>query len=348
MRARYFGPGIGLAVWLWSIVGAAQTTPGRVSLRWSAPDECPDDVQFVHQVEALLGRSLSDSSEQALTVHASVQGNAALGYSATLLFSGVRGLDERSLQHPQCEKLAEASALVVALALDPERVRATQHARDAPDELPGAPPPAATDTALAAATPSVVAVQPAPMVRPAPAAGREHGQPVRSVRVALHGVAGAGPLPNFGAGVEAAIGWHKRSFEADLLGRYWLPRESPVNVAPSASLELGLATLGLRGCWLPRAGYWSFAACLGGDLGDLRATGLGVENPREPHALYAAAVGALRVSYARYRIEPEAGFELSGALARPRFGVTADGQGRETFRPEAWGFSVFCGLAFEL
>ena len=347
MDARWFGLWIGLGLWPSSGVGAAQTTPGRVSLRWSAPDECPDDIHVVHEVEGLLGQSLLESSEQSLGVRVVVQGSSALGYSAKISFSGPRGNDERALEHPDCEKLAQASALIVALAIDPERVRATQRARYIPGEAPVASPPAATAEARAAVMPSPVAVRPAPGCDVAPASP-ELREPARNIRFAVHGVAGAGPLPNFGAGLEAAIGWHHRNLEADLLGRYWVPRSSELNVLPSASLDVALSTLGVRGCFQPLAGVWSFSACLGGDVGDLRASGRGVENPRTAQTLYAAAAGAVRVSYARYRLEPEGGFELSGALARPRFGVTENGQSTETFRPGAWGFNVFGGFAFEL
>src|SRR5882757_1389028 len=130
-----------MAHWCWRVlvalgallvVGMASAAggAGHVSLRWAAPDECPDDVQLVHDVEALLGQSLLDAGEQALVVRAVVRSEAG-GYSAALHFSSAQGEEERQLEHPSCDKLVQAVALVIALAIDPERVRATQSARAA-------------------------------------------------------------------------------------------------------------------------------------------------------------------------------------------------------------------------
>jgi hypothetical protein len=315
----------------------------------AAPDECPDDVRLVHAIETLLGQRLPDAEEPPLlTARVHVQGSRDHGYAAKLSFTSAEGDEDRYLEHPSCEKLLDAVALVVALTIDPERVRATQRARDAekesaaqesaPIEPQAAPPPVALEAAPA----------PRETRETPPFQALERHESLRGVRLALHGIAGAGPLPGFGVGSEAALGWHHQSFRAEALGRYWLTRQEPVNIAPSAQLELGLATLGARACWLPLRGTWQFSACAGGDIGDLRGDGLGVENPRTRHARYSDVSGDLQVAYLRSPLAPEGGLELTGALDRPAFGVVENGRGSEVFRPAAWGFSAFFGLAFEL
>jgi hypothetical protein len=338
----------GLALLFGAHAARAQTGPSRVSLRWAAPDECPDDVRLVHAIEGLLGEALPDAGEQSLlTVHVNVHGGSDAGYAAKLSFTSPQGSEDRFLEHPSCEKLVDAVALVVALAIDPERVRATQRARDAQPEVmrQGAAraEPVAVAPAVAPILPTPDAARDAPPLR-AP----DEREPLRGMRLALHGVTGAGPLPSFGAGVEAALGWHRGSFRAEALGRYWVPRDTAVNVAPSATLELELATLGARACWLPLRGAWQLAACVGGDIGQLRGDGLGVESPRTRAARYSAVSAGFEVAYARSRLAPEGGLELSGALERPPFGVRDDGRDSQVFRPAAWGFNVFFGLAFEL
>ena len=348
MLPRCFGFWVGLALWQVGGVAAAQAAADRVSMRWSAPDECPDDVQIVHEVEGLLGQSLSLLPDQAFTVRANVQGNAAQGYTAQLSFTSAQGTEQRELEHSDCQKLLQGVALVVALAIDPERVRTTQATRAADHEAPATLSPALPIASAASAPPPAFPARVTDTDRGmCPASPARAEQPL-GIRLALHGVAGAGPLPGFGGGVEAAIGWQQRRFAAEVLGRYWVSRDTAVGFAPDAKLELSLVTLGARGCGRVPAGSWLLSACAGGDLGDLRATGLGVENSRTPHELFADVAGDARVAYVRSRLAPEGGFEVSGALTRPRFGVSENGQSTETFRPAAWGFSVFLGLAFEL
>src|SRR4051812_14722910 len=97
---------------------AQESTP-RVSLRWNAPDECPDDAELVRSVEDFLGESLAAAGAQQLSVSLSVTGGSS-GFSAKMRFRGPDGVEERSLDHPECRKLMEACALLAALAIDPE------------------------------------------------------------------------------------------------------------------------------------------------------------------------------------------------------------------------------------
>ena len=103
----------------------AQAGAPRVSLRWNAPDECPDDADVTHAIEGFLGEPLTDAHQQNLSISASVSAEKA-GFTAQLRFKGAAGVESRSLEHPECEKLMEAVALLVALAIDPERVKARQ------------------------------------------------------------------------------------------------------------------------------------------------------------------------------------------------------------------------------
>ena len=347
MISWYAGVLVGVCVVTSSTTSvAAEPAANRVSLRWAAPDECPDDVRLVHEVERLLGQSLPDAGDQPLSlqVHVNVQGNPDRGYAAKISFASRQGDQDRYLEHPSCEQLLSATALVVALAIDPERVHAMQQQREQAME-PAAPAQQPDAVATPALVEPVVARAPR---RDAPMrAAAEARDPFRGARLGWHGLAGAGSLPSVGVGFEAALGWHRGNFRAEVLGRYWLPREIQVPDS-SATLQLGLATLGARACWLPLRGAWQIAACAGGDLGDLRGEGNGVENKSTRHALYPDVAAGFQVAYARSRLTPEAGFELSGAIERPDFGVHRNGQDDKVFQPELWAVSAFFGLAFEL
>lgn len=131
----------------------------RVSLRWNAPESCPDDAQLIGAVEGFLGQRLAQAREQELTANINVQGGEE-GYSAKLTFVGPQGSNERFLEHPDCSKLMAAAALVVALAIDPERVRARQAATESGGE-PARPEPAFP----IAAEPKPEPICPAPVVK---------------------------------------------------------------------------------------------------------------------------------------------------------------------------------------
>jgi hypothetical protein len=318
---------------------AAADGAARVSLSWSAPSECRDELELTRRIETLVGRSLRDAGEQSLSVAASAQGDSAHGYAAKVTFSSPQGSETRYLEHPRCDHLLQAVALLIALAIDPERVRAAQ-----PQQALG---DAAAQSSVHQAQPS--AVPESTPKREAPALAPAAQSPsLRGARIAVHGLLGAGALPDFGVGLGVTLGYHRRSFRAELAGRYWVPRERIVSSSPSASIELRLTTLGGRGCWLPRLGAWQLAACAGADLGPMSAEGQGLQNPRPRDGLYAAVVGGVGLTHSQWRISPELGLEISGALARPPFGVVENGNGTEKFRPAGWGFSAFAGLAFEL
>ena len=97
-------------------------------------------------MERLLGQPLGESREQKLSVTISVRGQPG-GYAAKLSFVWPAGNEQRFLEHPECPALTEAAALLAALAIDPERVRARQEATSG--EIPAAPTPTAPTAPVA-------------------------------------------------------------------------------------------------------------------------------------------------------------------------------------------------------
>ncbi|MCB9611040.1 MAG: hypothetical protein H6721_02265 [Sandaracinus sp.] len=106
--------------------------PASADFSWSAPEECPSEAVLRGEVERLLGGPLGDDTPD---VRARV---SRRGESWRLrLRVGTEG--ERRLEARTCTLLAEATALIVALAIDPVRVVETTEVRtESPSEL--APP----------------------------------------------------------------------------------------------------------------------------------------------------------------------------------------------------------------
>jgi len=346
MRQRRHFCSIGLGVSLAassSFAREPQAESARISLAWAAPAECPERSQLVSEVEQLLGQSLA-SSQQALAVFVRVQGNPSQGYAGKLSFESSRGDDVRYLEHASCEQLAHGFALLIALAIDPERVRATQSARGT--ELAVTPP-----SHEELRVPAAAAEHAAP---PPPASSPERnpdlpsaGHALRGARAALAALVGAGPLPGVGAGQQITLGLQLRRVRFDVIGRHWLAREVAADGLPNVKLDLGLTAIGLRSCWLPLSGAWQLAACGGADVGELRGDGSGVENPHMRRTRYSQLAAAMQAAYARWPLRPEFGVELSVPLERPPFGILRDGRDFPVFRPSFLGFSAFFGVAWE-
>jgi hypothetical protein len=338
---------IGLSGWLVEGRALAAEPAKRVAIRWSAPDDCPDDASAIRQIEDHLGEALSASGEQTMSVSVVVQGAPASSYSAKLRFRGAQGVQERFLDHPSCDKLTEAAALLVALAIDPERVHERQR--------PSPAPPAEAAPAARAEPPNLAAASRdlPPLARRAALPPRD-ASPANSSRAqryrfaaALTGMTGAGALPQWGPGIGAEFGVRRSLLRLAVVARYWTPRSDTIDAAPASSVALSLVSLGFRACAVPFHQSWTLNGCAAIDWGDMLGAGEGVSDARTRHALFSAAGGSISVAYSRLRLAPYGGFELFANLNRPRFGVSVDGEARETFRPAAWSFSAFFGLMFE-
>src|SRR5438132_4393226 len=94
------------------VLGAAAPPP--VSLAWHAPAECPGADYVQTEVERLLGQGAPD---------ASISADATASHDAGLWSMRLRaGAGERVFTAASCRELADATAVVLAMAVDPTRV----------------------------------------------------------------------------------------------------------------------------------------------------------------------------------------------------------------------------------
>lgn len=142
--------------------GASAGAATHVS--WVAPSSCPTQDEVVSAVEVWLGEPLSTPRAQELTIQAQVSSEKP--FSVRLSIATERGTEERVLEHESCVRLAEAAELVIALAIDPERVKQRQVAPGVVAAQPEVTEAPATSQAAPAAP------SPAPPPPPAPVAVR--------------------------------------------------------------------------------------------------------------------------------------------------------------------------------
>ena len=331
-------------------VGAEMRYPSA-TIGWVAPAECPTEAGVAAQIEDFLGQPLDTERER--HVEAQVEVSAATdGFVAAISIASERGRVSRQLDHADCVKLAEAVALVVALAIDPEQVqRRKQEVEEAEPRSSGAAAGTSTATFESVPTPSAAPVAavstpcPPPSPPPPPPAPTPKMRPVVTARVEV--LAGRGALPGWGGGAGGRVGVRPLPWlEIAALGRHWFSRNAEVPGYSDAQARLGLTTSGLVGCWVALTSSIEATACGGAVLGVMTGVGVGVDRSAVFRAGWGAATSQLGLGVPlgngwTGRLGLEAGLSLS----RPRFVVTTREGEATAHRAEAWAARGL--LAFE-
>lgn len=266
-------------------------TPASVELTWNAPPDCGSAQEVQSRIAELLTAPPSGNGEA--KVVADVERDAD-GVRMTLAMTFAGATDVREVTSSTCDALTEATALLLAVSLEPGLE---------PEPGPVSEPEA--DPVTTEAAPPVEVLLPPPVlpdvagtaqdlaVNTAPEPGRTSpGLRPRALR--LYGLAAAGvewgAVQDVTGALRLGLGIGGRAWAAEVLGTYLLPRRQPEGL-----FQVGLA--GVRGCWTPGAEVWRALLCAGGDFGGLRVDSRGVEPRRTqlgPHLGPVASVGVLR------------------------------------------------------
>jgi hypothetical protein len=274
----------------------ATSTTGVIE--WTAPADCPDDAALESRIAGY-----ADALDGASTTRATVRAVAA-GFEVELVSIIDGEPQRRTLAAPSCEVLADAVAVVVALAIDPasepepnasEVEPAASEAEPEPSGavvLPGAEPPP-NGTRGVGAAPPVAAVP---------------DRPAWDVGLRVEGGYGSGVAP-IGSGVFGLafiVGRHRGSIEA--IGRLWAPRRfDEPNGTYGARVVMG--TGAILGCLRARSGLRvEFPLCLGLEAGALSAAPRGLANAQTQRYPWGGAVARLGM---RLRLRERVGFVLA-------------------------------------
>lgn len=99
------------------VLASLVISSAELDLQWSAPSGCPDQFDVEFRVADLVGRAITLGPDAAWSARAQVLA-AANGYTTNLQVRSVLGAESRRLQDPDCEALADAVAVILALTLD--------------------------------------------------------------------------------------------------------------------------------------------------------------------------------------------------------------------------------------
>ncbi len=188
------------------------------------------------------------------------------GFVLTLTTVYLDQPDTRELIAGRCEALADATALVVAYAIDPSLEDGSNEtvAVPEPDRQPATPqslgstsPP--VETSLPDA---VLSIEHHPELPPRTAA-RSHAIVVRVAPLFA-----AGGMPGVGAGATVAVGLQRDRLQAEVYGLYLAPRRDDAPFSVAGLYQLG--AVGGRACMRWGTGIVRAPTCVGLEGGSLR------------------------------------------------------------------------------
>ena len=248
---RLLSLGLGLG-WLLAPSATRAQAPFTFAFEWSAPEGCPSAALVQTEIDNLLGSAARDRVRQNLAVQATVDHPALWQVTLATQSGGASG--HRTIEAGTCQGLASATALIVALMIDPDAVAA--HASQAK-----------------AATP-----EPAPV----PAAPPPPPRPVRATFgfVGLGAAGHLGVLPGPDVGIGATLGISRRHWRVELRAAYG-PRQvqSEALADPAGAYGKFRFLAGtLAGCWLRLHSAVDLGPCAEAEIGAVQGEGIGADH----------------------------------------------------------------------
>jgi hypothetical protein len=305
---------------------AAREEDEALRLRWEAPAGCPS----VDDVRAATLRGAGEARAKSVTLEADahverVPGEAARAWRVRLRTRRGAATGEREIEASTCHGVAEATAVILALALVPPGSAPPEETRDQPLVTVAMPPPRDAPAAPV----------------PAPAAPRTPGGP----HLFALGAGGSGdvstlPRTTLGGSLTLAITPGRWRFELD--GRMWAS-QSQSRAASDAGARFSMTSVGGRGCWTAlRAGSLDLAPCLGADVHFVSAPGYGADTNFDATAQWVTLDGGAlgRVGLTSW-LAVRTRLDAFVPLTRPTFVVEGEGS---VHRPPTLGAAASLGV----
>ena len=294
-----------------------QTPPpssGPIALTWSAPAGCPDKAAVLARIERLLGGP-PQGSDRRLDARAEVE-EIPRGFRLEIDLATGDFESKRVLQGALCESVADAAALVIALAFDPDAV-AAQEARQAdstaaaPTDTASPPPAPPTDSTAPPADSTAPPAPPLPglsadvripvPLRPPPPVPLVPPPSPFTFGAFAQFTGDAGSLPSVAPGVRAGLSLGIGAFRIEPAFEAWPSSRSAVPDRPTTGADLRLLAFTLGACrrlwpWtsLFERGIPGVLGCLGFEIGEMHGAGFGVATPRSAGFLWTAPRAELR------------------------------------------------------
>jgi hypothetical protein len=301
------------------------SAPTGLPIRWDTTPACVDAAVVPARVVALLGQGSTPAGSLGLGAEPHGEGwriSLALEPGST-----AEATVRRTLEGRDCATLTEAVALVVAVHLDAVAAAGVIMTATTGEPRPRPPSSPARSLPPASAPPSSAAPQLSaapPLASDASARASSRSRPRGVLGIAAAGELGV--LPRGAAALELAGGVAWPRVRLELGGLASVGPDGTSEQLSAVGGRFRLFTGLLRACGVPSRGRLELPLCGGLELGDLRATGTGLQRPATVDALWVAAVGSARPQWALgSRLAVGALLDLVVPLRRHRFATPEAG-----------------------
>lgn len=301
-------------------------------LSWRAPEGCPSEA---HVREATLRAAPEGGAREPLDAEVSVDHGERWTVTIRAARAGVVAA-ERHLDASSCQTLADATAVILAMALVPSQPERPEQ----PDETGEPPPRQPAGPGLSGAAPSLTSAAAADTAEPR---ASRPGPYAHALAASGAAVTDGTTLPSPALGGRVALAWTPRRARLELGGSIFSGQSKTTGTSP-AGAAFTLLVAGGRGCWAVARGALEISPCAGADVQVVQARGYGASSNYDASAAWISVAGGALV-----RLPITGWLALRGdadavvPLARPRFVVLGDGA---VHRPEAFG--VRAGIGAEL
>jgi len=288
---------------------------GALTFSWQAPAGCPSRDNLRVEIARLLGGDIRIRQGGDIKARAVVTHGQTWSLAIETELAGRPG--QRSIDAASCQDLADATALIIALMIDPDAVAAH-----------------ATPPKPILATPAVETGS-APPRKP------------RSVEnlVDIHAAGSYGILPSVDVGLGGGVGLVGQRWRVELRGTYGLRRDQRAMAAAPAGAygQFGFTAATLAACFnLGREGP-AFGLCADYELGVISARGVGVSESLPARTLWSAlGAGAYAAIQLDHHLSLPLHVDVLVPLGRPEF-VFKHEPGR-VFQAPAVGARISLGV----
>ncbi|WP_437680213.1 hypothetical protein [Sorangium sp. So ce131] len=317
---------------------AARADDRPFTLRWTAPADCPAGAAVEAEIARLLGDQSPASSGPLRAAGAITPADRGFVLHIELSRDGWKSA--RTVRGATCRALADAGALIVAMAIDPDvAMRSGTAATDDRSTAGARPANPAPEPPAAAARPAGPTPPRIPPRSVSPTRGRERptegaAETAPLFRIGLAGVGDLGTMQHLSGAIEPWAGVVVGPARLEAGASFWPGTTAESSAKPQSGGTIDLVAGSLTACALlpplaraVRPHLEVDVPCAGFELGRMHAQGYGVSDPDEGSALWAALRGGAAAAWVvapwmRLRLRLEAVVPLE----RPRFVLEGVGE----------------------
>jgi hypothetical protein len=265
----------------------AEPTPLPLELVWEAPEGCPDSVVVRRRIERALSGPLTVPNTALARGKIEKADDGRFHLTMTVRARDVE--DARTIDAASCVPLAEAFAVVVALAIDPTKDADAPDERlaaETPTHAPVAPAPVAPSTASRPVVGRATGESPAPRSAPA-------SRWAPHVAFGLGGSVAWGALPEVSPGLAASVAARIGRFRVGALGT--LSMRQNARFGGNAGASLDMVEVGVFGAYMVPLGVFAIGPSANIEATYVRARGFGIQTPSTGSAMWPAGVLGARM-----------------------------------------------------